>query len=204
MRLDREWYILKKWGFGAYVTVEETLVFINRENVKKRNDWVSMRKWCFDKYSPIEDYIRNALFFHVEYEVLNRDDYVCQNCSTNISTGGFELDGGVFYIVPLDSQGVKSVNNAITLCDQCYKRAEEGALPRYGEKPDRWNSIKQQVCKRDNNRCRNCRLPVYRDGDKRPVHPRHVVPRSNGGRDTITNIVALCETCHTAIHPHIE
>jgi len=45
---------------------------------------------------------------------------------------------------------------------------------------------------RDRGRCCNCEQPAD--------HAHHVVPLSRGGRDTLGNLVSLCQECHELVH----
>lgn len=55
---------------------------------------------------------------------------------------------------------------------------------------------KQYVLYRDNYTCQKCH--TNKPNTKLQVH--HIVPRSNGGNDHHSNLVTLCEKCHTKIH----
>lgn len=48
------------------------------------------------------------------------------------------------------------------------------------------------VYKRDKYMCRSCR--------ERRLHPHHVVFRSQGGPDIMSNLLSLCPQCHDAVH----
>jgi 5-methylcytosine-specific restriction endonuclease McrA len=53
----------------------------------------------------------------------------------------------------------------------------------------------REVDARDGDVCRVCRCLVLRGR-----HHHHIVFRSRGGKDTPSNLLVLCDWCHTAIH----
>jgi superfamily II DNA helicase RecQ len=51
---------------------------------------------------------------------------------------------------------------------------------------------------RDGHRCIRC-------GEKNlPLHVHHIIPKSRGGGDGFSNLITLCEACHTAIHIELQ
>ena len=54
-------------------------------------------------------------------------------------------------------------------------------------------SIRYEVLKRASRRCENCGVSV----DERPIDVDHIVPRSVGGANDISNYQALCYICNT-------
>jgi hypothetical protein len=60
-----------------------------------------------------------------------------------------------------------------------------------------------QILKRDNYRCLACgRRPATNPDIELHVH--HVVPFSEGGLTTKSNLITLCHTCHKGLNPHRE
>lgn len=55
-----------------------------------------------------------------------------------------------------------------------------------------------EVDLRDKGRCRHCELWVG-EGHR---HHHHIVYRSQGGEDTMENLILLCQKCHQAVHDH--
>ena len=53
------------------------------------------------------------------------------------------------------------------------------------------NSFRQMVITRDNGRCRACGI-----GDVDSLECDHIVPESQGGKDTLGNMQILCHTCN--------
>ena len=61
-----------------------------------------------------------------------------------------------------------------------------------------YSALRVQVCHRDMGLCRVCRhyaSPTY-------GHVHHIVYRSAGGEDTMSNCLWLCATCHDLEHRH--
>lgn len=64
---------------------------------------------------------------------------------------------------------------------------------------DPWREIRLQVLKRDNYRCVSCSTPVK--SSEADIH--HLLPKSMGGTDELSNLVTLCDGCHAAHHPNL-
>ena len=65
--------------------------------------------------------------------------------------------------------------------------------PKY---PDNWESIRQRILTRDGRRCQLCGSTVN-------IRVHHKVPLSRGGTNADTNLITLCEDCHTQQHMHL-
>lgn len=62
-----------------------------------------------------------------------------------------------------------------------------------------WPMIRQQVLQRDGYCCVSCGIKLKSaDAD---VH--HLLPRSMGGTDEMSNLVSLCDGCHARHHPNL-
>lgn len=61
-----------------------------------------------------------------------------------------------------------------------------------------WDRTRWQVLLRNGYRCVSCRERVGKDAD---VH--HLLPRSMGGADELSNLVVLCDGCHASHHPSL-
>ena len=61
-----------------------------------------------------------------------------------------------------------------------------------------WETIRGEVLERDGFRCVSCGEPLAQDAD---VH--HLLPRSMGGTDEMSNLVTLCDGCHASHHPNL-
>lgn len=64
---------------------------------------------------------------------------------------------------------------------------------------DLWQETRRQVLTRDNYRCVSCSSPVK--SSEADVH--HLLPKSMGGTDELSNLITLCDGCHAAHHPNL-
>ncbi len=68
----------------------------------------------------------------------------------------------------------------------------------------RWTTVSKAVLIRDNYSCRVCghsELSNFSTADQYnkihlAVQVHHIVPKKNGGKDTFSNLITLCEECH--------
>jgi len=60
---------------------------------------------------------------------------------------------------------------------------------------DGWENLREKTLQRDNYRCQRC------FENRGPLQAHHIVPRSDGGPDTLNNLVTLCRPCHGTQHP---
>ena len=75
-----------------------------------------------------------------------------------------------------------------------YATAEE-----WNGKPDeKWLNIQSKVFKRDGYKCRCCKA------GRTELHAHHIIPRSQNGPDTLTNLVTLCKKCHVDLHKGVS
>lgn len=56
-----------------------------------------------------------------------------------------------------------------------------------------WFDLRRRVLRRDNHQCRNCGI-----SSNLCVH--HIVPVSEGGNETLSNLATLCRECHRRAH----
>ncbi len=59
--------------------------------------------------------------------------------------------------------------------------------------PVSYESLRQQVMRRDGWRCQSC-------GTMANLEVHHKQFRSQSGDDTEQNLITLCTTCHTSVH----
>ncbi|WP_437412207.1 HNH endonuclease [Sinorhizobium meliloti] len=62
-----------------------------------------------------------------------------------------------------------------------------------------WEETRRLVLERDGYQCVSCSTKLSSTGAD--VH--HLLPRSMGGSDELTNLVTLCDGCHAAHHPNL-
>jgi 5-methylcytosine-specific restriction endonuclease McrA len=68
----------------------------------------------------------------------------------------------------------------------------------HGETIRAWSDTRRIILTRDNYMCQVCGCDLSGEWDKVTVH--HLTPRFRGGKDTLENLVTLCEGCHKKIH----
>ena len=56
-----------------------------------------------------------------------------------------------------------------------------------------YHALQYDVWQRDRGHCRIC-------GKYTKAQPHHIKPRSQGGEDTMENLILLCHDCHYQIH----
>jgi hypothetical protein len=94
---------------------------------------------------------------------------------------------------PLQKPGLVSAESPLAA-----RNAENGewAVSEYDwpQKPldGNWRSTRARTLQRDRYRCQRCN--VRKPAVELDAH--HVLPRAEGGRDTLWNLIALCEPCH--------
>ena len=66
---------------------------------------------------------------------------------------------------------------------------------RRGGHPDDQADRRKRVLRRDDHQCRKC------GGSRESLHVHHVRPISQGGSHDISNLEALCRSCHAKEHP---
>ena len=65
----------------------------------------------------------------------------------------------------------------------------------YGE---HWKELSEACRKRDNYKCQRCGKDFSHN--KLALHAHHIIPLSKGGRNTLSNLISLCEACHSKTH----
>ena len=63
-----------------------------------------------------------------------------------------------------------------------------------------WRRTRESILRRDGFRCVECGKPC--NPDEVDIH--HLLPRSAGGSDEPSNLIALCDGCHAAHHPKLS
>lgn len=67
--------------------------------------------------------------------------------------------------------------------------------------PEDWDRRRKKVYRRDNYTCQNCGEKGGTGGNTE-LHAHHVVPKSAGGNHSLSNLVCLCNKCHSLVHGH--
>lgn len=90
-------------------------------------------------------------------------------------------------------------------CDACEKARTDRRWSAYQEKrkalnngvdfynTKEWKTLRLTVLERDHYLCQSClKKGLYVDGNQ----VDHIIPRSQGGADTLNNLQTLCKSCH--------
>ena len=89
-----------------------------------------------------------------------------------------------------------------------YKKGGVSRIQRdtYSSTDTKWYAIRQEVLERDGHRCTGCRKhksELYKLSPKVYLNVHHIIALSRGGRTIKSNLITLCETCHTQRHHHL-
>jgi len=93
-------------------------------------------------------------------------------------------------------------SRAIRRASRRYEEAQGrlrklGVIEERGVYPRNWDSLRRNVYARDRHRCKRC----GRKGGRRvALHAHHIVPLSQGGTNSIDNLITVCGACHRQIH----
>ncbi len=64
--------------------------------------------------------------------------------------------------------------------------------------PVNWDEVSRDIRERDNFQCKLC------GAFDRIIHVHHIIPLSRGGSNSYSNLISLCEKCHSSKHPHMR
>lgn len=66
------------------------------------------------------------------------------------------------------------------------------------EDNEQWRQTREKVLNRDSYECQFCGTTneEHQEENDRGLDVHHIIPRSDGGQDTMRNLVALCRSCH--------
>lgn len=67
------------------------------------------------------------------------------------------------------------------------------------EKSTEWDHLRRRVYERDKWHCQACGRMGGRRGDAQ-LHAHHIVKKSEGGADSLANLITLCDRCHAQYH----
>jgi len=64
-----------------------------------------------------------------------------------------------------------------------------------------WETTREAVLDRDDYECRFCGMTnaEHEDEHDQGLHAHHVIPRSDGGEDTLPNLLTVCASCHQTL-----
>lgn len=66
---------------------------------------------------------------------------------------------------------------------------------------DNWRSLRKRVLELDRWECQKCNTKGKPVGTTE-LHVHHIIPKSRGGKDKISNLITLCHPCHEDVHGH--
>ena len=101
---------------------------------------------------------------------------------------------------PVSKKLVDWLRKARTRSAKRRQRQAEAQSKRFA-----WAVLRVQVHQRENGRCLRCKRKVYLS-TRNPfdlMHAHHLKYRSQGGADSVDNLVALCGECHDLLHRHV-
>ena len=61
----------------------------------------------------------------------------------------------------------------------------------------KWSKLRKKALRRDNHECHVCKSSPGQGGS---LHVHHIEPRSEGGEDSLDNLITLCHGCHEKLH----
>lgn len=135
-------------------------------------------------------------------KVLERDDFVCQNC-------GAESSLEIHHIVPQMVGGSNELSNLVALCQECHRQVphphpdgKSDCKPESIDRLIKWiienkSGSDSEKLKEWPSECKNC--GVERDSPDE-IEAHLIVPLSENGSLHERNISFLCSVCHSATH----
>lgn len=76
-----------------------------------------------------------------------------------------------------------------------YQRKDK--LKRKREKELKWGRLSEEAKERDGYKCTVCGATMP---EAKQLHAHHIIPKSEGGQDELSNITTLCILCHAEAH----
>jgi len=64
-----------------------------------------------------------------------------------------------------------------------------------------WKELSDDCKRKYNYVCQRCHKS-FKD-DKFKLHAHHIIPLSKGGRNVLSNLIPLCEDCHSKTHGRV-
>jgi ATP adenylyltransferase len=107
-------------------------------------------------------------------------------------------DGDFYHLEDFDKLTKDQIKELISLCESKIQQYEDKRKGSHWEHRQRGRkvisgSIRYEVLKRSKFRCENCGISA----DKRNLDVDHIIPKSLGGKDDISNYQSLCYVCNT-------
>jgi 5-methylcytosine-specific restriction endonuclease McrA len=132
--------------------------------------------------------------------VYRRDDYQCQSCGAE---GGNKSDNELHahHIVPISDDGTHNISNLLTLCKECHSKVHEVLSSQT------YDRVSNTTCVEDlppvSDKCQNCHVENEEKEDHE-FHSHIILPVSDGGKHSKSNVATLCKDCHRCIHQNIS
>lgn len=103
--------------------------------------------------------------------------------------------GTIDHVIPLSKGGRHSIGNVLPACMACNRAKHTQLLVQYMSMDNRvgtraWRKIRDAVLERDGWTCHYCRAEA--------TTVDHVIPRSKGGTNEQSNLVAACVRCNAS------
>lgn len=132
--------------------------------------------------------------------VYRRDNYECQSCDAKGGKNG-DHELHAHHIVPISDDGTHNMSNLLTLCKDCHNKVHEVLSSRTYDRVHSTTCVENISPER--NKCQNCQIKIDNKQDPE-FHPHIILPVSDGGKHSRSNIATLCKECHRCIHQNIS
>jgi len=66
---------------------------------------------------------------------------------------------------------------------------------------DDWRATRKRVLERDDHKCRFCGVSnqAHKEEHDRGLSAHHIIPKDDGGRDDVDNLLTVCQSCHRTL-----
>jgi 5-methylcytosine-specific restriction endonuclease McrA len=88
---------------------------------------------------------------------------------------------------------------------QPFFKKSKWKFPEYcgGNKAD-WRMLSEECKRRDGYKCTQCGAKGWQAGGNATLQAHHIVSKSKGGLDIISNLETVCTGCHSKHHDHMK